>query len=478
MKKKKLVLYVRGPGEYADFLTTAKFLVEDYDIVIISEISVEKYGHSYLRQKAEALGCDCYDLSQEIKAAGKIKILWILLKNGIITIPMVLYITLSNLLRLRFDRIRLPYYAFYPFIIKSLLHKILVKESPSVLLINNVNGGNLGELAITSAREIGIKSILIPYTFISPVAPARVLAEQPRLQIKGYKLRKTLKYFPKWFYHYNNKEILRKPLFFVFSAEFLKVSPPKPWIQDSSTADVMIAESEFMKMHYERLGIIHNNIQVIGKPNHDYLHSLYANKDSLIHKLHEELEFEQERPFLLLAIPPRFIGFREREGRASEFTDYDEIVTFLLDTMSHIKNFNVLICLHPRERTNIMEQVFRKDTLPSHMKYSMRDTAELMSVSELYIMAGSSTALWALTLKIPVVDYDVYGFQFDFFARNPDVMKVTQKKAFQVLLTQVDEIPDFLKHRKEILHEKNDHYGRLDGKSVNRLKKIINNIAN
>lgn len=477
MKKKTLALYVRGPGEYADFLTTAKLLANDYHIVIINETSsVEKHGHSYLRQKAQAIGCKCYDLSDEIKTAGRIRILGILLKNGIVTVPMVLYIALSNLIRLRLDTIRFPYYAFYPFVIKSLLRKILIKEAPNILLINNVNGGTLGEIAITCAREQGIKSILMPYTYISPIAPARILGERSRLKITGYKLRIARKYFPEWFYLYNGRHILRKPLFFVFTLKFLKASPPKPWVQDSSTADVMTVESEFMKAHYEKLGISHDNMQVIGKPNYDYLYSLYKNKDSLTHQLHEELQFEQKKPFLLLALPPCFIGFKEKEGRASEFSDYNEIVTFLLNTVSQIKNFNILICLHPRERARIAEKVFKRDSLPGHVKYSTRDTAELMSVSELYIMAGSSTALWALALKLPVIDYDVYGFQFEFFTGNPDVMQVTQKTEFQELLAQLDENTNFIISRKKMLREKQDHYGCIDGQSANRLKSVINSL--
>ncbi|MFC4237024.1 hypothetical protein ACFOY8_17605 [Thalassospira xianhensis] len=471
MKKKTLALYVRGPGEYADFLTTAKLLVDDYRIVIINETSAEKHGYGYLKKEAEALGCKCYDLSHKMNTARRINILGILLKSSIITIPMLSYIVASNLVRLRFDKIRTPNYIFHPFIIKSLLKKILSKESPNALLINNVNGGTLGELAIRCARELNIKSILIPYTFISPIAPARILAE--RLKITGYKLYIVQKYFPEWLYLYDGSYILRRPLFYVMTLKFLKSSPPKPWVQDSSSADVMIVESKFMETHYRGLGITHRNMEIIGKPNYDYLYSLYENKETLTHHLYKELKFEQKKPFILLAIPPRFVGFKEKEGQASEFSNYDEIITFLLDKISHLRKFNILICLHPRERSNIKDQVFRKDTLPSHMKYSTRDTAELMSVSQLYIMAGSSTALWALALKLPVIDYDVYGFQFGFFKENPDVIQVSQKQEFQELLKCLDEDKNFIKNKRETLHKKKSYYGLLDGQSANRLKYII-----
>lgn len=477
-KLRKLLFYVRSIGEYTDFLTTAKLLVHDYNIVMVNEISVEEQGQGYLRRKAEQIGCECYDLSHEIKASGKVKLFGMLVKNYTITFPLTLYVLLSSLVRLRIGGVRMLRKAYRTIVLKSLLDQLITKVSPCAVILNNVNGGTLGELAIACARNAGVKSILMPYTFISPGAPARVYMEHPGHLVIGLKLRLAQKFFPEWLYVYKGHHLLKKrALFEILTLKLLHASPPMPWVQDSSTADVMVVESKFMKEHYQSLGIKHKNMQVVGKPNHDYLHSLYLNKADFADEIHTELEFAQKKPFLLLAIPPRFIGFKEKEGRASEFSDYEEIVSFLLDAASRIKNFNVLLCLHPRERARITEKVFKKDLLPGHMKYSIRDTAELMSVSELYIMAGSSTALWALALKQPVIDYDVYAFQFDFFAGNPDVMMVSKQKEFLELLVQVDNDSDFLKHKKAQLDEKDDYYGHLDGKSVGRIKELINNLT-
>lgn len=475
--RKTLLLYVRSIGEYTDFLTTARLLAGDYHILIVNENSVELQGQGYLNEKARAIGCDCYDIRKEILKLSRTKIFLILLKHFRHTVPLTLYAILSNLLRLRFNGIRVVLQSMYIILVKEKLRNILIKYRPCALLINNVNGGTLGEMAIVCAREQGIKSILIPYTFISPIAPARVFMEKNETIIRGGKLRFAKKYCPQWIYEYEGKHILRKSLHFILTLRILKAEPPLPWIQDSSTADVMAIESDFMKAHYDKLGIAHPDLRVIGKPNHDYLYSLYMQKDSLTLELYEELQFAQKKPFLLLAIPPRFIDFKEREGRDSEFQDYDEIVAFLLDTVSGLKSYNILVCLHPRERARLHEPIFRQNSLPGHVRYSTRDTAELMSVSELYIMAGSSTALWALALKHPVIDYDVYAFNFDFFKGNPDVMLALKKSEFLKLIKKVDSDPTFLEIRKAILHDKGDFYGRLDGQSVERLKQVIEELS-
>lgn len=477
-KKKTLLFYVRGIGEYTDFLTTAKLLVNDYHIVMVNEISVDGQGQGYLRQRAEDLGCECHDLTQRMAVSSKMQLFFRLLTQYQATIPLTLYTVLSSLMRLRIQGVQIVLIAYRVILLKSFLKDILIKTSPCALIVNNVNGGTLGELAIACAREQGVKSIMMPYTFILPVAPARIFVETPARLIHGLKRRITEAFFPEWMYVYKGHHLLRKKtLFEILTLKLLKASPPMPWIQDSSTADVMAVESEFMKSHYESLGIRHPDMRVIGKPNQDYLSSLHGQKDVLAQTLQDELQFTQKKPFLLLAIPPRFIGFKEKEGRESEFTDYEEIVAFLLDTVSQLRNFNVLLCLHPRERIRLGEAIFRKDALPGHMRYSTRDTAELMSVSEVYIMAGSSTALWALALKLPVIDYDVYGFGFDFFGDNPDVVPVNKKQKFKEMMAQLDGDPDFLAHKKALLGERGDYYGLLDGQNVVRIKQLIDGLA-
>ena len=497
-RKKRLLLFVRGIGEFTETLTNAELLVDKYKLIIVSDFPLDNDGKIALQTRAKKIGCKCYDISpakvkknlnrisqnQEKnfqnnfrKRVKKFSKEYILQFDSPLYKPF--FFLPQDKIKERIKEMKKGFFSLF-FLLglkRRAFIDVLNKTNPDLFIINNVNGGTHSEIYIKEARKRGIKSILIPFTFVSPIAPAKAYSNNPNYNPTGFK-KLFLKIFARrWFFKLGDKDMVRVPFGHILVHKVFRIEPPKPWVQDSSTVDMLVAESQFTFDHYRRLGINPKKMTLAGKPNMGFLAKVKRNRKRIENQLVKKLKFQEKKPTILLAIPPALEALFSKPQYKSEFKNHTQIIKFWISAVKSLKKFNVIICLHPSLKADPEKMEFFESLESENIRVSTEDTAKLLSISDLYIAAGSGTIIWALALGVPVVDYDVYGLNFDFFKNNDDVITIKTKKDFRELIKRIKKTPSILEDKKAALNEKEGYYGVLDGKSIERINAIIEDLT-
>lgn len=498
--KKRVLMFARGVGEYTEVLTNAKLLKVKYQIFIVRDFLLNTPGKEEFEIKARKEGFKCFTVHPFEKhiffSSNKKRSLWQRFKRKIRSYRLKRRLKLDVLERKLlsedakgfykvFGSLLAPFYNYRRGFLKPLrtlkkrrkrFIKVLNKVKPDILILNNANGSTYSEIYINECRKRNIPSILIPFTYVFPIAPAKVVYNNKAYSVKGWRKLVMEKFFRRWLKPFRNKLLTRVPFGVALGHKLLGIEPPLPWVQDSSTCKYILAESEFLRDHYIDLGIPPEQIKLTGKPNMDYLFKLSKKSESLRAKIIKEHKFPKRKPIITVAIPPAIDVYSKKQFKV-EFRNHDEIFKYLVEKVSKIKTHSIILSLHPSLRNNPQDVKRYESYQKKNVRISNRSTAEMIAASDMYIASASGTIIWALALGVAVMDYDVLGLGFSYFDKNPDVITPKNKSAFQKEIRRLSTKPAFIKEIRKKLEKKKGYYGILDGKCTKRIDDIITELT-
>src|SRR5262249_29376065 len=137
--------------------------------------------------------------------------------------------------------------------------------------------------------------------------------------------------------------------------------------------------------------------------------------------LRDELGIAANRKIVLFSYGEYHYFFQT--GRPSEFTSQDELTAFWLDSLRAMPGYEVVLSLHPsldRARVSHLEG--------AGVKISTRPIEELIPLCDVYAVSISATARTAIACGKPVVDHDVFNFDYDNFV-GLDAVWIAKTKA-------------------------------------------------
>ena len=131
--------------------------------------------------------------------------------------------------------------------------------------------------------------------------------------------------------------------------------------------------------------------------------------------------------------------------------------------MARRPNCNVLVNPHPR---------CPKDVLAGLNEPNMRivptDIASLIPLCDVYVASMSATISMVLACGLPVINYDVYRYGYDDFARAERIEKVVTRQEFeQALPRMLSNLPPAVP---------SPTWGVLDGRVGQRLLKLFDRL--
>ena len=257
----------------------------------------------------------------------------------------------------------------------------------------------------------------------------------------------------------------------VLVMESLGLAPPLPWIFNSGFADVIAIESECMKQYYLDCGVSERQLKLIGSLADDVMIDILRQKRQKRADLCLELRLNDKKPILLSSLPPDFLYMKG--GRPeSDFSTYPELVEFWVKSIAKVKNFNVIVCLHPSVRYENFQYI--EDW---GVRIARRGTAEMVPLSDVYVANVSSTIRWAIACGIPVINYDVYRYHYTDYLDVKGVIAVEEKADFEFVLNKITKDANF--YEQKILEQKHSasHWGMFDGKVGERLHQLFDAMA-
>jgi hypothetical protein len=340
---------------------------------------------------------------------------------------------------------------------------------PRVLLMAEDNVSFISALLIKVGHEYGTPSVLVPYTVASVAEFKESLVEDPEHSMRFLFNRVAAHYYPRWCTEYKERRFLRAPGYQIQALEWLGLAPAKPWVPNYGDWDVLAAESQAMLARYLALGLPPEKLFVTGAASDDILAKRLFDARSYREELYSELGLPPNRPLLLCALPPDQLHMK-RPG--CEFSRYEELIEFLVRSLGSVPGFNAVLSLHPRTPRGVLELVRSlKATV------SPRDTLELVALSDIYIASVSATIRWAITCGVPVLNYDVYRYEYDDYDAAPGVLKARTSAEYLSTLKRLISDPSYAAQVRASQAECASAWGHRDGRSGRRLVSLLDQLT-
>ena len=197
----------------------------------------------------------------------------------------------------------------------------------------------------------------------------------------------------------------------------------------------------------------------------DVLAKATLNRNNLRKELYQELDLAEGQPLLLCALPP------SQFPRECEFDDYASLLTNWMQTLASVQGWNVLVRPHPRQTQNDIAMLEGFG-----VKVTSLDTASLVPLCDLYVASVSATIRWAIACGKPVVNYDVYQMNYKDYSEVKGVVTVYKREDFTSVLHRLTTDADYFDEVQRTQQAESQSWGRLDGKSSDRILKLFDDI--
>lgn len=316
------------------------------------------------------------------------------------------------------------------------------------------------------AKSNGIPVALFPSWFANESELVSVFSDSP-IYTSGLMFGKWSGPWKNYIKFVKTKNTVRKPMIPFPKSEILTrvifgAEVPNPWILNSSKADIILVETQTAFDYAKRLGFDEDQLKLTG--------SMFL--DEMFHAQEQEKFLRAgaspRETLIVCALPPNMFDYPVARGL--EFNNYNELVSSWCEALNAIPDANVIVALHPTSSKDLISQV------KAHgLQVSSEETHILISRADLYIACISATIQWAISSRVPTVNYDVYGFAYPDYTGHPLVTEVcTFSKFKNLLVTGTREL--IAKGSKNSRHVSDLGFNELDGQSGQRIITAIDNL--
>lgn len=319
---------------------------------------------------------------------------------------------------------------------------------------------------VAVSRQNGIPVVVLPYAIIDSGDAAEAHYNDPAHMADSRAINKFVAAaLPRWVFAYRDRLLLRRSAIALLTSEALGFSQPKPWVWNSTRADVLAVESEAMRDVYLAQGLPEDQIEVTGSISDDLLRAALKNADGI----RQDLGLDARLRTLVCAFPPNQLDI----GRPDpEFDDFRMIVDRWLGELSRLEGWQVVVKPHPSMRKEDVEYL---RTFP--FPVTDLDTTSLVAVCDLFNTSVSSTIRWAIACGKPVINYDVYRYRYQDFVKEPAVLTMYDFEDFARELHRLTGDRAELEKLSATARASSARWGMLDGGSTERIVKLLDRLT-
>ncbi|HHY0693909.1 TPA: hypothetical protein ACVWXI_001621 [Legionella pneumophila] len=347
-------------------------------------------------------------------------------------------------------------YYFYNY-----LPSLLLENRIQLIVLPEHNLFYFTQLLVYQGRKYQIPAIIVPFTIANTIEWSEAFYNEPSRSLNRIPNKICARAFPHWVNHYKNRSLLL-PVELILLHEMFGITPKNTWLLNSGDIDFLASESEAMKNYYISAGIEEKQIRVTGALYNDELFFRLQKAEDFRDQLYEKLNMQLGKPMILCALPPN-----QCFGRMDliEFDSYEEIVRFILSKLSQYdKDYNIIVNLHPRI---VLDSVSYISDYP--VKVYTGNIAEIIPLSSIFVASCSATIRMAISCSIPVVNYDLYHYNYDDYQNIKGVLTMNSKLEFSLILNKLTTESDFFEKIKTAQLYDSEKWGVLDGKSGENL---------
>jgi len=314
---------------------------------------------------------------------------------------------------------------------------------------------------IKAAHERGAPSLIVPFTVANALEPAEIFFNDRARSLSRWSNRIIAPFFPRWIYQLRGRKLLRVPAEGVIAKEWWGLAPPLPWQMNSGRADAIAVESRVMDAYYRREGLPPPRLIVTGGISDDTLAENLHDVPMRRAALCAELGLPTDRKLLLCALPDDRFSL---PGAPGDFTGYPDLVHFVMQTLTALPGFTVVVRLHPRSAEETARLVENEG-----VRISRRETAALVPLCDLYVASVSATIRWAIACGKPAVNYDVYRLRLTDYNDVAGVLRVEDRSEFVAVTQRLAADRRFFENVRAVQEAAAPDWGDLDGHAGDRI---------
>lgn len=354
------------------------------------------------------------------------------------------------------------YYKIYRY-----FDKVFRKHNPELTILVADMAQHNTAIQIRVTQNAGRKVLIMPSFMASYKEPAGHYYNNPSHDGSGFWGTFIDTLFPKWILLFNNKKLLRLPVKKIIVKELFALTPPDPWTVHSGKADAIAVEGEAIKKYCIREGIPGSKIHVTGSISNDILYDITKKTKNNREYIAQLSGFDNSKPIILSSVPPNMFYSRKA---FTEFKSYDDFLQYWVQTLCKQNTFNVLLSLHP----SVKESEF-KFLEKFGCTVMNKPILNFIPVCDLFVASVSSTIQWAIACGKPVINYDEYKYYYDDYDEVESVLFADNREDFEKHLSNCND-KNYLDKISGIQHNYAASWGMLDGKSGDRILKLINQL--
>lgn len=342
--------------------------------------------------------------------------------------------------------------------------------APDLLVLPEDNFYYFTNLFVKRMHERNRAVVIVPFTIVNVLEWAEAFRYVPSHDANILLNRMVAVLFPRWLLEHRGKRLYMQATFAV-ACEYLGVAPPQPWLINSGATDAIAVESRFMERYYLDAGIPPSKLHFTGALTDDLLYRAAQDADARREALYLQLGLPPGRPMILCAMPPnQLLG----GGRpVCEFQDYRDVIRAFIEPLERLADeYNVVVNLHPRILAFDAELLSGK-----RLRISRANIVELVPLAKIYVASCSATIRLAITCGIPVVNYDVYRYDYDDFKRVPGVIAMEEKSVYAEAIHRLANSRETYAdaHQRQLQFAREETI--LDGQAGARMLDLFNRFA-
>jgi|TARA_B110000091_G_scaffold214523_1_gene268682 hypothetical protein len=238
----------------------------------------------------------------------------------------------------------------------------------------------------------------------------------------------------------------------------LNMLPKNPWYDGDSWADRHLLVSKQNLIAKKKDGSLCENASIVGQYSHDLLHKKYVDREKTQVEMNNKYFNGNGKPAIIFAFPQ----FWEHNLMKKE--DSFKEIALIVDALSKISNFNVLVSLHPK----MSYEDYKIFELSSPNLKIAKDErlSDILPSGSIFLSTFESTISWALLCKVVPVYLDFYDYGFS-LKNTPGCVSLSDKNNLETELLEITN--NLTNYENKLASHENETLPPFDGKSGERI---------
>lgn len=348
--------------------------------------------------------------------------------------------------------------------------RILREHDVRLVIAPGDNVGYATPALFAAAHDTGIRALVVPFTVSNRLEMVADLKRHRSYSLARLDNRALAALYPHWALRHDGHAMVRTPASHALALEWAGLAPKQPWVLNSGLADAIAVESDFMRDYYVRAGLDPTTFRMTGTLGDDDAAATLSDARARRAALCAELGFTGDRKLVLFSYGEYHHFFAM--GGTAEFRSQSELTRFWLSALTGMRGFDVVISLHPsmpREAAGHLEA--------SGARIATWPIETLIPLCDVYAVSISATVRTAIACGKPVVDHDVFAFDYDNFVGLPAVWIEKTRAGFAGTLSRLAQDETFYATAVAAQRELAPRFGTLDGKAAQRMRALVDELV-